>query len=457
VAETGKVRWFKNGYGRASRADGTEAFLPPGTFPRGTDIVTGDELEFDAEPDPDPARAGQFLAKNVRIVNKAPRAIPAPAPRLATTTPLRTAPSPPQGLAIEIRTKGSAIIQQTVGAKKKEERVSLPVWVEVTRDGVPVVSEEVALDADGHPAVQFVEKVFTGKTGLAFFHVILPAGKTKCHLIAHVDGKSYSAYWDKESEDAEAQQAQTLITTPGTSNTKAETPKVAKVIKVLETGTNNEGFTTFEVLTLTEDGPNAEGVQAEYTFVSSAELELEAVVFGSISIGHSIGYRTGKDGQSILPIRPSKPGEASVYFRLTQFPAKVAGPFKITRKEEAKSADQVVASTLAAEPKEPPKVAKISMSEGVYKFQVSGAVVNSELSVEAPFGVQFRKTALPADVWSTDKLLIGPDGNLTLELAVTTERARGIIRFRIGQFVSDKFYVVHPLPSLPAAKPQVTN
>ncbi|MEJ0021724.1 MAG: hypothetical protein WDN47_04070 [Candidatus Doudnabacteria bacterium] len=186
-------------------------------------------------------------------------------------------------------------------------------------------------------------------------------------LKAQIGERLYSCVWYSDSLEAFGATLEANLTAPPADSNVAtdthepappasepvEPPKVAKAIKVLETGTDNEGFTTFEVLTLTEDGPDAEGVPADYTVISSAELE--AVESDQVQTARSYGNVTDEDGQDIVPIRPSKPGEATVYFRLTKFPAKLQGPFTVTRKE--------VVPPATTEPEPPPATEPLAPAE----------------------------------------------------------------------------------------------
>lgn len=440
--DTGKVRRFlggKKNFGWITRdSDGHDVFIPPPVARKVGTISDGDAVSFEAEPDPkDPTK---LVAKNLTVTSRA-QATPSP-----PSPPTPPAPPPPSlDLAVEIKVKGSAIIE--VGKKKKkQEWLPLLVWVEVTRAGVPVMSKEVTLDIDGNPVVQFAEKVHTGKKGLAFFRALLPADKIDCVLVAHVGGNDYTAYWNKASEDAEAQEPQSLATTkaaPATPAPQPEPPKVAKAIQAFRLGSNEQGFTCFRVFTTVEDKPGAESAPGEFFIDTTGQLEDQDESGQVEALDPLDSYDSDDGGQAIVQVRPKTAGEVTIHFRLVKFPTKFAGPFKATRQAEATPAEAVPAGSFAAEP----KVEKVGQdSRGIYTFRITGAL-NATVKTEGVASVELRKAPCPDDdaTWTKHGLTVDADEQL-VHLRVTEERARGMIRFCIGAFRSDSFYVTHHLP-----------
>jgi hypothetical protein len=155
------------------------------------------------------------------------------------------------------------------------------------------------------------------------------------HLVATVEGKTYAYFWQKNPPQAETA-PEPAVSNAATATSqdepapKPEPPKVAKVIKVIELGIGNDGYTGFKVLTLTNDQTDAEGISAKFIIGGNGIFETAR----SIHLGDIAAIETDAKGQKIVRLRPFKPGEITLHFWLENIPVRTEGPFQVTREEE---------------------------------------------------------------------------------------------------------------------------
>ncbi len=191
MSEQGKVKWFQNGYGRVSRPDGSEAFLPPRTFARGEDIIGGDELEFDVEPDPDPARPGKFLAKNVKIINKVSRPTPSPIPIPAPAASPLAKEEPEAKVSWRFDPpkvqEGLMLVRTFIAFKFNNDPVP----------GIDVSLFKVDSQAEETQVLTPTKKATTNEEGEVYFALYLEPSIAACDLFAKVEGKKYPFFWSK--------------------------------------------------------------------------------------------------------------------------------------------------------------------------------------------------------------------------------------------------------------------
>jgi cold shock CspA family protein len=405
------------------------------TFPQARE---GQRVKYELEV-PQPARGPH--ATTVEVEDGSAPTVPTP----SASPPTR---SGELGVKIEVGTVKSIVVEEKVGDTDEVRMVTylrLPVLVSLSRGNQQVKDVEVIMEPTGvNKTRNGWDAFYSNPAGEVYFQVLVPEDADDTILTVRVGGKDYSELWEKtptpKSEPLPPTEAPPTATPDPPKPT--EPPKIAKAIRAFELGRGEDGYTTFRIMTLTEDN-GAEGVADEF-FVESADL-LEDVD-GETEKSHSMSYDSDEQGQDIVRIRPVTASEAQVYFRLAKNPAKSTPAFRIVRKEEPATptadADTTESTVTSDPPKptEPPKVQKLSQTvEGVYTLLVQ-TTPNTEVTLEGiPVLVRQgtdwgKKTTFTSD----DK------GNLEIEVKVEHDGDRGDLIFCAGGFRSKPQYVVHP-------------
>ncbi|MBX4191327.1 MAG: hypothetical protein KW804_00820 [Candidatus Doudnabacteria bacterium] len=379
-----------------------------------------------------------------------------------TTAPAPSA-SPPKnddslGITIEIGDHRSIEEIEKIGDSdevKKVQRLMLPVLVTITKGNQPAKQVEVVFEPEGVHNVRNGWDVFhTDQEGHAYSQVLVEPDTEDTIITIRAAGKNYSKLWEKnpkqKTETPTEPPTATEPVTPAepTPPQTQEPPKVATAIKVFSLGRSEvDGYTTFRVMTLVDESPNADGTPGEF-LVESGELLEDVDTDGETDTDHSLSYGTDEFGQDMVRIQPIEASEAEVHFRLANNPSKSV-QFTIKKKEESSREPAKEPTPTATEP---PKIQKIYHSpEGVYTFRVE---TTPKISIRLS-GIAVLARQLPCEVdavWNKGPFNSGGTGVVEIEVKVEKSGDRGSLVFCVGDLRSAPQHVVHALPPEPPKK-----